>query len=77
MRIIVNGDEREIPEPLSVQQLVEHLSLPLERTAIERNLEVVRRTDWTSVQLAEGDRIEIVHFVGGGSAGGAVSGVRY
>lgn len=66
MRVIVNGDEREVPDALSVQQLVEHLSLPLERTAIERNLEVVRRADWSNIQLSDGDKIEIVHFVGGG-----------
>ncbi|MEO6394116.1 MAG: sulfur carrier protein ThiS [Pyrinomonadaceae bacterium] len=66
MRVIVNSEMREIPVGFSVQQLVEHLLLPLERTAIERNLEVVRRTDWSRVQLSEGDKIEIVHFVGGG-----------
>lgn len=67
MQIVVNGETREVPENLTVATLVEHLSLPNERTAIERNREVVRRADWPNTQLGDGDRIEIVHFVGGGS----------
>lgn len=66
MRIEVNGESREVPENLTVASLVEQLALPNERTAIERNREVVRRADWPTVDLTEGDRIEIVHFVGGG-----------
>lgn len=69
MQVIVNGEPRDLPAALSIQQLVEHLSLPSERTAIERNLEVVRRADWSNIQLTEGDKIEIVHFVGGGGGG--------
>jgi thiamine biosynthesis protein ThiS len=64
--LVVNGEEREIPENLSIAGLIEYLALPVERTAIERNREVVRRADWTKVDLTDGDRIEIVHFVGGG-----------
>jgi thiamine biosynthesis protein ThiS len=66
VRVIVNGESCDVPDRLTVAGLVEHLELPNERTAIERNLEVVRRGDWPSIDLAEGDRIEIVHFVGGG-----------
>lgn len=66
MRIEVNGETREVPENLTVATLVEHLALPNDRTAIERNREVVRRVDWPAVAVNEGDRIEIVHFVGGG-----------
>lgn len=66
VQIVVNGETLEVPENLTVATLVEYLSLPNERTAIERNREVVRRADWPNTQLSEGDRIEIVHFVGGG-----------
>ena len=51
----------------SLMQLVETLKLAPERIAIELNQSVVRRAEWSSRQLRENDRIEIVHFVGGGS----------
>jgi thiamine biosynthesis protein ThiS len=66
LQVIVNGESREVPEHSTVATLVDFLSLPVDRTAIERNREVVRRGDWPQVQLADGDRIEIVHLVGGG-----------
>ena len=66
MQIVVNGETREVPDHLTVATLVEYLDLPNERTAIERNREVVRRADWPSVAVTDDDRIEIVHFVGGG-----------
>lgn len=50
----------------TLDDLVSQLALAPERLALERNREVVRRADWPRVSLAEGDRIEIVHFVGGG-----------
>ena len=66
MQIVVNGETREVPENLTVATLVEHLALPSERTAVERNREVIRRADWPIVPVTDNDRIEIVHFVGGG-----------
>ncbi len=66
MRVIVNGEERELPEGLTLEALIKHLALAPERLAIERNREVVRRLDWPHTLLAEDDRIEIIHFVGGG-----------
>lgn len=55
-----------MPETTSLETLVEQLNLAPERLAIELNREVVRRADWPHVALSEGDRVEIVHFVGGG-----------
>lgn len=55
-----------MPERLTLSDLIKHLSLTPERLAIEHNREVVRRADWPNTLLSEGDRIEIVHFVGGG-----------
>ena len=49
-----------------LHDLIDHLALVPERVAIELNEQVVRRYDWPRTMLAEGDRIEIVHFVGGG-----------
>lgn len=66
MRIEVNGDPREIAEGTDLSVLIRDLALAPERIAIELNREVVRRSAWDATPLREGDRIEIVHFVGGG-----------
>ena len=66
MRIEVNGEPKEVREGATLQALVEQLALAPERLAVEHNREVVRRADWPAHKLSEGDRVEIVHFVGGG-----------
>lgn len=66
MRITVNGELRDIPDELSLQELIARLTLPADRLAVELNRNVVRRGDWLQTKLQEDDRIEIVHFVGGG-----------
>jgi len=66
LRIVVNGEEHAARAGLTVEGLVEQLALKPERLAIELNGEVVRRADWRRTTLDEGDRVEIVHFVGGG-----------
>ena len=64
--IQLNGDSREVFEGAVLSDLVHELSLAPARIAIEVNQRVVRRDQWERTALAEGDRIEIVHFVGGG-----------
>lgn len=66
MRIIVNGEEQTAREDATVETLVEQLALRPERLAVELNGRVVRRAAWPHTTLREGDRVEIVHFVGGG-----------
>ena len=66
MQIVINGEARAIADGLSLCALVEQMSLPPARIAIELNREVVRRADWPETFLAAGDKLEIVHFVGGG-----------
>ena len=66
LRIVVNGEDRELADNLLLEQLVADLHLALDRVAIERNGNVVRRSEWQTTVLAENDRVEIVHFVGGG-----------
>jgi thiamine biosynthesis protein ThiS len=66
LRVYVNGEAREFPSPLSLAQLITELDLPPARIAVELNRTVVRRGDWSATELHEDDRIEIVHFVGGG-----------
>jgi thiamine biosynthesis protein ThiS len=69
LQVQVNGEEREVADRLSVDDLVRELSLTPARIAIELNQDVVRRADWGRTTLNDGDRIEIVHFVGGGESG--------
>jgi sulfur carrier protein len=64
--IEVNGESRDMPSSITLAELIAELSLAAERLAIELNRKVVRRADWQTTALHEGDRIEIVHFVGGG-----------
>lgn len=66
MRVFVNGDERDFDTESSLLDLITQLDLPVARIAIELNREVVRRSDWGGTMLKDDDRIEIVHFVGGG-----------
>lgn len=67
MTVIVNGEEKQIEDRAAVADLVSALRLKPERLAIEVNRRIVRRADWPSTTLAEGDKVEIVHFVGGGA----------
>ena len=66
MLIQVNGEPREAKENISLEELVVSLALKAEQIAIELNQCVVRRALWESTQLREADKVEIVHFVGGG-----------
>ena len=69
MHIEVNGERHEVTDGTTLQQLVERiLAFAPERLAIELNREVAPRPRWSNTKLREGDRIEIVHFVGGGRA---------
>jgi thiamine biosynthesis protein ThiS len=66
LTITVNGERREAPEGATVADLLLQLNLPTGRVAIERNLEILPRPQWSQTALEPGDRYEIVHFVGGG-----------
>lgn len=66
IEITVNGEPRTVDAGLTVVRLLDELEMPRERIAVERNRRVVRRAEWTETTLAEGDTLEIVHFVGGG-----------
>ncbi|MBX3128446.1 MAG: sulfur carrier protein ThiS [Polyangiaceae bacterium] len=66
MDIIVNGEPRQVPAGLSVRGLIEHLGLLDGPVAVEQNRQVVPRARHDSTAVAEGDVIEVVHFVGGG-----------
>ena len=66
MEIIVNGEAREVAEGASVATLIEELGLSGRRLAVELNLEIVPRSAYAVQPLAAGDRVEIVHAIGGG-----------
>jgi thiamine biosynthesis protein ThiS len=66
LRIQVNGEVREVEDKLTLPELIACLSLKPEQIAIELNQKVVRRAEWQATILREDDKVEIVHFVGGG-----------
>jgi len=66
MNIIVNGENRDVPEGSTVAALLESLELGTKFVAVERNLDVVPRAQHETTVLEEGDRLEIVTLVGGG-----------
>ena len=67
LRLCLNGEHREFPSPMTVDGLLRHLSLDPAKVAVERNLEIVPRSTYPAVGLSEGDRLEIVQFIGGGN----------
>ncbi|HYP27380.1 MAG TPA: sulfur carrier protein ThiS [Blastocatellia bacterium] len=66
MTVVLNGDDTQVSDGMVVADLIGFLGLKAERLAIEVNHKIIRRAEWASTPLAEGDRVEIVHFVGGG-----------
>jgi sulfur carrier protein len=65
MKITINGQEQSFA-PITLALLIEQLGMKQDRVAVELNRDIVPRAKWTETNLAEGDRLEIVHFVGGG-----------
>jgi thiamine biosynthesis protein ThiS len=66
LRIQLNGEPRDVPAKLTLAGLVSHLGFAADRLAIELNDSVIRRAEWANTFLSENDRVEVVHFVGGG-----------
>ena len=66
MKLWVNGEERAVEEVTDVAGLVAALGLDSRKVAVERNLEIVPRSTYDKTPVADGERIEIVHFIGGG-----------
>jgi sulfur carrier protein len=66
MLVHVNGEDYELPEALTVAELVERVGLSGQRIALERNSEIVPRSEHATTKLEPGDRVEIVRAIGGG-----------
>ena len=67
MKIRLNGEIADLPGPMSIAALLDRLGVDARRVAVELNVEVVKRGAFDSTLLHEGDEVEIVNFVGGGS----------
>ena len=64
--IQLNGQEKELEKPVTIGELLRHLNLHEGRIAVEVNLEIIDRQKFPSFQLKEGDKVEVISFVGGG-----------
>jgi thiamine biosynthesis protein ThiS len=68
MKLQINGEDRKFSvSPLTLAALVETLGMKPDRVAVELNREIVPRNLWAETTLSDGDRLEVVHFVGGGA----------
>jgi sulfur carrier protein len=66
MRLLINGEERTLSGAGDIAAMVAELGLDARKVAVELNLEIVPRSLYAATVLSDGDRIEIVHFIGGG-----------
>ncbi len=71
MNVTINGEQRAIDAPTTVESLLRDLGFDTRKVAVERNLEIVPKSTYGSVPLGDGDRLEIVHFIGGGAPEGS------
>ena len=67
MKLVINGEERAVSDVPSLGALIESLGMKPDRVAVELNREIVQRGKWSDTPLRDGDKLEIVHFVGGGA----------
>lgn len=66
MRIVVNGEGLTCPDRVTVLELLKQLNFAANAIVVERNAEILQRSDYGSIELAEGDSVELIRFVGGG-----------
>jgi thiamine biosynthesis protein ThiS len=74
MKLQINGENRDFESSLTLTDLIERLGMKQDRVAVELNRDIVPREQWSETLLKEGDRLEIVHFVGGGVDAGVIAG---
>ena len=68
MQIQLNGEQYQGSEAMTVAELLERLEIQSARVAVELNLDILPKTEYTVTRLKEGDQLEVVHFVGGGTS---------
>ncbi len=74
MLVTINGEERGIDAPMTVENLLTEIGLDSRKVAVERNLELVPKSQYATVPVEDGDKYEIVHFIGGGAPDGETPG---
>jgi sulfur carrier protein len=70
LSVVLNGQIRDFPNlnpPVSLAEVVQELALKADRVAVERNGDIAERARWAEIMVSSGDKLEVVHFVGGGS----------
>ncbi|MBK3332813.1 sulfur carrier protein ThiS [Persephonella atlantica] len=66
MKIVLNGEEKEVKENITIQELIKELGIKAPNYAVAVGMEVIPKSEYQTYRLKEGDRVEIVTFVGGG-----------
>ncbi|ADI00189.1 sulfur carrier protein ThiS [Salisediminibacterium selenitireducens] len=66
MKLAINGQEENLEEVTTIEDVLDHFGITGGRIAIEQNGTIVKRDDWSTSAVTDGDRLEIVHFKGGG-----------
>jgi sulfur carrier protein len=66
VKLTINGEERECEEGATLAELIKDLGIKVKVMAAAVNMQVVKKADWESHKLQENDRVELLHFVGGG-----------
>ncbi len=66
MNIVVNGEIKEVKEKITIQELIEFLSIKVGVMAVAVNMNIVKKDDWDSFKLSQDDKVELLQFVGGG-----------
>ena len=72
MTLTINGEERVFKSVATLSELISQLGMKADRVAVELNGELVRRERWAETGVSHGDKLEVVHFVGGGCARGGL-----
>ena len=66
IKIKLNGKEKQIPEDFKINKLINDLKIPIKKVAIELNKEILDKKKLNKIKLKKNDKVEIVHFIGGG-----------
>lgn len=66
MKLAINGQEENLPDITTIEGVLDHYGIAGGRIAVEQNGEIIKRGDWSVTEVTDGDRLEIVHFKGGG-----------
>jgi len=66
IKIILNGEEKFLPQKMTIADLISHYKLDVKKIAIEKDLEIINPKDFYKIIINDGSKIEIVHFIGGG-----------